>query len=164
MGGGWVAPAPSRAPPIPPSFPMQSIGLLLGSLAMNPKSAQTIASIVSARAHTREHTGPLAHAHAQHCCPRSRHRPLPLPPTPHPLLAPQVMLTFILTGGFFVVDIPSWIAWLRWLSYIFYSLGLLLFIEFEGGTIYRWWVGMVGGGWVRGGWEGGCTNRGEGAG
>ena len=54
------------------------------------------------------------------------------------------MLTFILTGGFFVVSIPSWIAWLRWLSYIFYSLGLLLYIQFEGQTIFRWWVNSAG--------------------
>lgn len=75
-------------------FVAQSLGLLLGSIAMNPKSAQTIAAVL--------------------------------------------MLTIILTAGFFATDLAAWISWLRWLSYVYYSLGILLFIEFDGGnrTIY----------------------------
>lgn len=48
----------------------QSFGLLLGATLMNPKSAQTVASVI--------------------------------------------MLTFVLTGGFFVVSMPAWIAWVKW--------------------------------------------------
>lgn len=46
----------------------QSFGLLLGTIVMVPKTAQTIASVV--------------------------------------------MLTFVLTGGYFVTSIPAWIGWL----------------------------------------------------
>lgn len=49
-------------------FVTQSLGLLLGTIVMVPKTAQTIASVV--------------------------------------------MLTFVLTGGYFVTDIPVWIGWL----------------------------------------------------
>jgi ATP-binding cassette, subfamily G (WHITE), member 2 len=38
-------------------------------------------------------------------------------------VAAVLMLTIILTGGFFVVDIPSWIGWLKWFSYVYYALG-----------------------------------------
>lgn len=31
----------------------------------------------------------------------------------------------VLTAGFFVVDIPAWIAWLKWLSYLYYAMGEL---------------------------------------
>jgi hypothetical protein len=49
-------------------FVTQSFGLLLGTIVMVPKTAQTIASVV--------------------------------------------MLTFVLTGGYFVTSIPAWIGWL----------------------------------------------------
>lgn len=68
----------------------QSIGLLLGTIFMNPKTAQTVATVL--------------------------------------------MLTVVLTGGFFVLDIPPWIGWLKWLSFIYYSLGILLFIQYDGGN------------------------------
>lgn len=71
-------------------FVAQSLGLLLGSYFMNPKTAQTVASVL--------------------------------------------MLAIVLTGGFFVQSIPSWISWLKYLSYIYYTLGLLLFIEYDGGN------------------------------
>lgn len=58
---------------------MQSLGLLLGALVMNPKSAQALASVV--------------------------------------------ILCMVLTGGFFVVGLPSWIAWAKYVSYIYYALG-----------------------------------------
>lgn len=28
----------------------------------------------------------------------------------------------VLTGGFFALQLPAWIAWLKWLSYIYYAL------------------------------------------
>ena len=67
----------------------QGIGLLLGAAVMNPKTAQTIASVT--------------------------------------------LLIIVLTGGFFVTDIADWIGWMRYLSYVYYALGLMLYIEFEGG-------------------------------
>lgn len=73
-------------------FVTQSFGLLLGTVVMVPKTAQTIASVV--------------------------------------------MLTFVLTAGYFVKTIPAWISWLKYLSFVFYGFGLLLHIEFNGRTIY----------------------------
>ncbi|KAK9820397.1 hypothetical protein WJX72_009913 [[Myrmecia] bisecta] len=70
----------------------QSFGLLLGTAVMNPKTAQTIASIL--------------------------------------------MLTFLLTGGYFVKSIPVWISWLKYLSFVYYGWGLLVHIEYAGRTIY----------------------------
>ena len=67
----------------------QGIGLLLGAAVMNPKTAQTIASVT--------------------------------------------LLIIVLTGGFFVTDIADWIGWMRYLSYVYYALGLMLYIEFDGG-------------------------------
>ena len=29
----------------------------------------------------------------------------------------------VLTGGFFVAQLPNWIGWLKYLSYIYYALG-----------------------------------------
>lgn len=55
----------------------QSYGLLLGTLVMVPKTAQTLAAII--------------------------------------------MLTFILTGGYFVRGIPVWISWFKYLSFVFYG-------------------------------------------
>jgi len=73
-------------------FVCQSFGLLLGTIVMVPKTAQTIASVV--------------------------------------------MLTFVLTGGYFVTSIPVCIGWLKYLSFIFYGFGLLLHIEYSGREIY----------------------------
>ncbi|KAL4424963.1 hypothetical protein ABPG77_002848 [Micractinium sp. CCAP 211/92] len=67
----------------------QSVGLFLGVATMNPKTAQTIASVV--------------------------------------------LMIMMLTGGFFVTNIPVWIGWLKYTSFIFYTLQILLFIEFDGG-------------------------------
>ena len=71
-------------------FVAQSLGLLLGSYFMNPKTSQTVAAVL--------------------------------------------MLAIVLTGGFFIQSIPSWIAWLKWLSYIYYSLGLLMYLQYDGGN------------------------------
>lgn len=57
-----------RCSPMQVMFVTQSFGLLLGTIVMVPKTAQTIASVV--------------------------------------------MLTFVLTGGYFVTSIPAWIGWL----------------------------------------------------
>lgn len=57
-----------RPHPLQVMFVTQSFGLLLGTIVMVPKTAQTIASVV--------------------------------------------MLTFVLTGGYFVTSIPDWIGWL----------------------------------------------------
>jgi len=83
-------------------FVAQSLGLLLGSWFMNPKTSQTVAAVL--------------------------------------------MLTIILTAGFFISDIPEWIAWIKWLSYIFYALGLMLYIQYDGGNavIYECYNSTVG--------------------
>ena len=42
-------------------------------------------------------------------------------PSPHhPFSA--VLLLQVLTGGFFALQLPAWVAWLKWLSYIYYAL------------------------------------------
>ncbi|KAL6781161.1 hypothetical protein ACKKBG_A10055 [Auxenochlorella protothecoides x Auxenochlorella symbiontica] len=70
----------------------QSLGLLIGTMVMNPKTAQTYATII--------------------------------------------MLAMVLTGGFFVVGLADWIGWLKYLSFIYYALGMVLYFEFQGRTIY----------------------------
>jgi ABC-type multidrug transport system ATPase subunit len=83
-------------------FVAQSLGLLLGSYLMNPKTAQTVAAVL--------------------------------------------MLTIVLTGGFFVQNIPAWIAWIKWLSYIYYALGIMLYIQYDGGNtvVYSCFNGTAG--------------------
>ncbi|KAL0032350.1 hypothetical protein WJX79_006390 [Trebouxia sp. C0005] len=70
----------------------QSYGLLLGTIVMVPKTAQTLAAII--------------------------------------------MLTFILTGGYFVRGIPVWISWFKYISFIFYGYGQLVHIEFKDRNLY----------------------------
>ena len=65
----------------------QSYGLLLGAIFMNPKTAQTLATIL--------------------------------------------MLSFMLTGGFYVSTIPVWISWLKYLGFIYYGWNILLYIEYK---------------------------------
>lgn len=50
-------------------------------------------------------------------------------------VAAVMMLAFILTGGFFVVNIPGWISWLKYLSFVYYALGVLLYVQFDGGNV-----------------------------
>eukprot|EP00887_Chlorella_sp_A99_P001388 scaffold8.g1388.t1 len=54
-------------------------------------------------------------------------------------IATVLMLTIVLTGGFFVVNLPAWIAWLKWLSYIYYALEIILYLQFDAGAavVYR---------------------------
>ena len=49
-------------------------------------------------------------------------------------VAAVIMLSFILTGGFFVLNIPSWIAWFKYLSFVYYALGLALYVQFDAGS------------------------------
>ncbi|GAB4821556.1 hypothetical protein N2152v2_008602 [Parachlorella kessleri] len=51
-------------------------------------------------------------------------------------IASVLMLGFMLVGGFYVQNIPSWISWLKWLSFITYAYNLLIKIEFGGVTLY----------------------------
>ena len=48
-----------------------------------------------------------------------------------------IMLTMMLVGGFYVTNIPAWIAWLKYLSFIYYGYNLLLKIEYSGVTLYN---------------------------
>jgi ABC-2 type transporter len=63
-------------------------------------------------------------------------------------VAAVLMLTIVLTGGFFVSDIPSWISWIKWLSYIYYALGIMLYIQYDGGNtvLYSCYAGTPAGG------------------
>lgn len=49
-------------------------------------------------------------------------------------VAAVIMLAFILTAGYFVLNIPVWIAWVKYISFIYYSLGLVLYIQFDAGN------------------------------
>lgn len=48
-------------------------------------------------------------------------------------LASVVMMAMVLTGGFFITELPSWLEWVKYLSFIYYSLGIMLYIQFSGG-------------------------------
>jgi len=50
-------------------------------------------------------------------------------------LAGIVLLTLMLSGGFFVSYVPVWLSWVRYISYISYSYNVLLHIEFSERTI-----------------------------
>lgn len=52
--------------------------------------------------------------------------------SPHASLATPRCARQVLTGGFFVVALPGWIAWLKWLSYIYYALGV------SRGSYFNW--------------------------
>jgi len=47
-------------------------------------------------------------------------------------LSVVVMLSLMLTGGFFVQNIPVWISWLSYLSYITYAFEALRIIQLDG--------------------------------
>lgn len=51
-------------------------------------------------------------------------------------VAAVLMLTFMLVGGFYVKNIPAWIAWLKYGSFLTYSFNLLSKIQFGGQTYY----------------------------
>lgn len=58
-----------------------------------------------------------------------------LTPSPHHTCCAFLLLQ-VLTGGFFALQLPAWIAWLKWLSYIYYALQARL-----GSTLPAWWGG-----------------------
>ena len=47
-----------------------------------------------------------------------------------------IMLTMMLVGGFYVTNIPAWIAWMKYLSFVYYGYNLLLKVEYKGVTLY----------------------------
>ena len=47
-------------------------------------------------------------------------------------VATILMLTIMLTGGFFVRDIPVWLSWISYLSYIQYAWDALINIHLKG--------------------------------
>jgi len=47
-------------------------------------------------------------------------------------LATIIVLTFMLVGGFYVVEVPGWIRWLRYLSWIYYGYNIVMHIQFSG--------------------------------
>jgi hypothetical protein len=51
-------------------------------------------------------------------------------------LASIIMLTFMLTGGFFVQSIPVWINWLKYLSINNYSYRLLIKVQYARNAQY----------------------------
>ncbi|KAI7845331.1 hypothetical protein COHA_001172 [Chlorella ohadii] len=56
-------------------------------------------------------------------------------------VAAVLMLTFMLVGGFYVTNIPVWIAWIKWLSFLTYTFSLLLKIEFAGRDLWDCSIG-----------------------
>ena len=40
-------------------------------------------------------------------------------------VAAVVMLCFMLVGGFYVSNIPVWIAWIKWLAFLTFTFALL---------------------------------------
>lgn len=46
-------------------------------------------------------------------------------------IATLLMLTMMLTGGFYIRKVPSWLSWLKYCSYIFYGYNMLMKIEFS---------------------------------
>jgi hypothetical protein len=51
-------------------------------------------------------------------------------------LASIVMLSFMLTGGFFVQHIPVWMKWLKYISFNYYNYRLLTKIQFSSSEKY----------------------------
>ncbi|MCO5548700.1 hypothetical protein L7F22_002159 [Adiantum nelumboides] len=54
-------------------------------------------------------------------------------------LASVVLLTFMLSGGFFVQSIPNFISWIRYISYNYHTFNLLVKIQYGDGQ--EWWCG-----------------------
>ena len=79
----------------------QSLGLLLGTAVMNPKVAQTFATVL--------------------------------------------MLTFMLTAGFYVDDIPVWIGWMKYLGFTYYTWRILVKIQFGYSSLAKteWPAGLT---------------------
>ena len=64
------------------------------------------------------------------------------------------MLTFMLTGGFYVSDLDSWISWVKYIGFTFYGNGLLhklhidedseFFFKMGGTEVYQAIIVMLG--------------------
>lgn len=39
-------------------------------------------------------------------------------------------------GGFYVTNMPAWIAWMKYTSFVFYGYNVLLKVEYSGRTMY----------------------------
>ncbi|KDE04252.1 hypothetical protein MVLG_05280 [Microbotryum lychnidis-dioicae p1A1 Lamole] len=50
------------------------------------------------------------------------------------LLANGFSISFVLTAGYLIVDLPVWIAWLRWLGPYFYGFHWIATLQFKGRT------------------------------
>ena len=46
-------------------------------------------------------------------------------------IATLTMLTFMLSGGFYVRDVPVWISWLKYLSFPYWAFNIVLKVEFS---------------------------------
>ena len=53
-------------------------------------------------------------------------------------VATVVIMTFMLTGGFYLSTAPPWIAWAKYVGFIYYGWNTLLFVEFHGRRIEAW--------------------------
>jgi len=51
-------------------------------------------------------------------------------------LASIVMLSFMLTGGFFVQNIPVWMSWLKYISFNYYNYRLLTKVQYSSSETY----------------------------
>ncbi|KAL1346164.1 hypothetical protein HN51_019884 [Arachis hypogaea] len=51
--------------------------------------------------------------------------------------ASVIGLTFMITSGFFVQNVPKFIAWLKYLSFIYYANELVIFSQYREGETYK---------------------------
>ncbi|KAK9826122.1 hypothetical protein WJX81_005488 [Elliptochloris bilobata] len=51
-------------------------------------------------------------------------------------VAAVLALTMMLVGGFYLANIPAWIAWLKYLSFVYFGYNLLLKAEYHGRTLF----------------------------
>ena len=49
-----------------------------------------------------------------------------------------MLLSFMLVGGFYVKNLPSWLQWFQYLSYITYSFDAMLHLEFTPDQQFRY--------------------------
>lgn len=52
------------------------------------------------------------------------------------VIATVMMLTLMLVAGFYVSNVPSWLAWIKYASFMFYGYRIVLAIEFTGRDYY----------------------------
>jgi ABC-type multidrug transport system permease subunit len=54
------------------------------------------------------------------------------------LTAAQIaMLGSMLVGGFYVLNLPTWIQWIQYFSFITYTFDAMLSLEFTGSDAFR---------------------------